>query len=98
MYFVGDEFAFDFVPADAETPVFTNEDEVEYSDGIAQHKSDPELKLTFKEIALASNGTGGPIVGSAEGAIDGSIEGTDVGLSVGSGDGLNDGAPDTRFS
>ena len=26
MYFVGDEFAFDFVPADAETPVFTDED------------------------------------------------------------------------
>ena len=42
-----------------------NEDEVEYSDGIAQHKSDPELKLTFKEIASAANGTGGPIVGSA---------------------------------
>jgi|TARA_B100000809_G_scaffold243265_1_gene268120 xanthine dehydrogenase molybdenum-binding subunit len=41
------------------------EEEVEYADGIAQHKSDPELKLTFKEIAAASNGTGGPIVGSA---------------------------------
>ena len=26
MYFVGDEFAFDFDPADAETPVFTDED------------------------------------------------------------------------
>ncbi len=42
-----------------------DESEVEYSKGIAQHKSDPELKLTFKEIASASNGTGGPIVGSA---------------------------------
>ena len=27
MYAVGDEFAFDFVPADRETPVFTEEDE-----------------------------------------------------------------------
>ena len=27
MYFVGDEFAFDFVPADAEAPVFTDEEE-----------------------------------------------------------------------
>ena len=35
MYFVGDEFAFDFVPADAETPVFTNEDEVESNVDVA---------------------------------------------------------------
>ena len=27
MYFVGDEFAFDFVPAESETPVFTDEEE-----------------------------------------------------------------------
>ena len=27
MYSVGDEFAFDFVPADRETPVFTDEEE-----------------------------------------------------------------------
>jgi hypothetical protein len=27
MYAVGDEFAFDFVPADAEAPVFTDEEE-----------------------------------------------------------------------
>ena len=27
MYAVGDEFAFDFVPEDRETPVFTNEEE-----------------------------------------------------------------------
>ena len=27
MYFVGDEFAFDFVPADREAPVFTDEEE-----------------------------------------------------------------------
>ena len=35
MYFVGDEFAFDFVPADAETPVFTDEDEEESDIDIA---------------------------------------------------------------
>ena len=29
MYAVGDEFAFDFVPADAEAPVFTDEQEAE---------------------------------------------------------------------
>ena len=27
MYFVGDEFAFDFVPADREAPVFTDKEE-----------------------------------------------------------------------
>ena len=43
----------------------TDEDQIEYSDGFATHKSDPELKLSFKEIAAASNATGGPIVGSA---------------------------------
>ena len=35
MYFVGDEFAFDFVPADAETPVFTDEDKEESDIDIA---------------------------------------------------------------
>ena len=40
-------------------------DDVEYTDGIAQHKSDPELKLTFKQIAAIQVPTGGPIVGSA---------------------------------
>ena len=29
MYAVGDEFAFDFVPADAEAPVFTDEEEAD---------------------------------------------------------------------
>ena len=43
----------------------TDEDQIDYSDGFATHKSDPELKLSFKEIAAASNATGGPIVGSA---------------------------------
>ena len=43
----------------------TNPDEIEFSNGVASHKSDPELSLTFKELAAGSNGTGGPIVGSA---------------------------------
>jgi len=43
----------------------TSEDEIEYSDGKARHRSDPELQLTFNELASGANGTGGPIVGSA---------------------------------
>ena len=38
-------------------------EDVEYADGVASHKSDPELKLTFKQIAARLNGTGGPVVG-----------------------------------
>ena len=38
-------------------------DDVDYSNGVASHKSDPELKLTFKQLAARLNGTGGPIVG-----------------------------------
>ena len=33
--------------------------------GVLQHKSDPELRLTFQQMAARQNGTGGPIVGSA---------------------------------
>ena len=40
-------------------------DDVEYVDGVLQHKSDPELSLTFKQMAARQNGTGGPIVGRA---------------------------------
>jgi CO/xanthine dehydrogenase Mo-binding subunit len=40
-------------------------DDVEYQDGVLQHRSDPELNLTFKQIARRLNGTGGPIVGRA---------------------------------
>lgn len=39
--------------------------DVEYEDGVVQHKSDPELKLTFKQVAARQVPTGGPIVGSA---------------------------------
>ena len=40
-------------------------DDVEYRDGVLQHKSDPELAITFKELAAKLNNTGGPIVGRA---------------------------------
>ena len=38
-------------------------EDVEYTNGVASHKSDPELKLTFKQLAARLNGTGGPVVG-----------------------------------
>ena len=40
-------------------------EEVEYQDGILQSKADPELKMTFKELAGRLNTTGGPISGRA---------------------------------
>ena len=40
-------------------------DDVEYVDGVLQHSSDPELRMTFRQLAARQNGTGGPIVGSA---------------------------------
>ena len=36
-------------------------DDIELVDGTFQHKSDPDLKLTFKELAGRLNGTGGPV-------------------------------------
>ncbi|HJN87764.1 MAG: xanthine dehydrogenase family protein molybdopterin-binding subunit [Dehalococcoidia bacterium] len=41
------------------------EEDVEYRDGVLRHKSDPELQLTFKQVAGRQNGTGGPITGRA---------------------------------
>ena len=38
---------------------------VEYDNGVIQHKSEPELRFTFRELASRLNGTGGPIVGRA---------------------------------
>jgi CO/xanthine dehydrogenase Mo-binding subunit len=38
-------------------------EDVEYVHGVLQHKSDPELRLTFKELAPRLNDTGGPVVG-----------------------------------
>ena len=40
-------------------------DNVEYVNGVLQHKSDPELRLTFGQLAARQIATGGPIVGSA---------------------------------
>ncbi len=39
--------------------------DVTYEDGVVQHVSDPELKLTFKQLAARQVPTGGPIVGAA---------------------------------
>ena len=39
------------------------EEEIEYVDGTVRHKSDPELRLTFKEMASKLGQTGGPVVG-----------------------------------
>ena len=43
----------------------TTPDQVEYVDGALQHKSDPELRMTFAEIAPNLNDTGGPVIGRA---------------------------------
>ena len=41
------------------------DDQIEYADGLLQHTSDPELKMSFKEIAGMLPDTGGPVVGRA---------------------------------
>jgi CO/xanthine dehydrogenase Mo-binding subunit len=43
----------------------TDVDQIEYVDGALQHKSDNELKLSFKEISGQMAATGGPVVGRA---------------------------------
>ena len=40
-------------------------DDVEYENGVISHKSDPELRMTFKQLAARLNATGGPIAGRA---------------------------------
>ncbi|MCH2525352.1 MAG: molybdopterin-dependent oxidoreductase, partial [Dehalococcoidia bacterium] len=40
-------------------------EEVEYEGGTLQSKSDPELQMTFKQLAARLNATGGPISGRA---------------------------------
>jgi CO/xanthine dehydrogenase Mo-binding subunit len=42
-----------------------DEDQVEYVDGELRHRSDSELRLSFKEIASRLIETGGPVVGRA---------------------------------
>jgi CO/xanthine dehydrogenase Mo-binding subunit len=41
----------------------TSKDNVEYADGIIRHRSDPELRMTFKEVARQLPSTGGAITG-----------------------------------
>ncbi len=41
----------------------TQVDQVQYSQGVLRHKTDPELRLSFAEIAPLLNDTGGPVVG-----------------------------------
>ncbi len=42
-----------------------SEEDVEYENGALQHKSDPELRLTFQQLAARQTATGGPIIGRA---------------------------------
>jgi CO/xanthine dehydrogenase Mo-binding subunit len=43
----------------------TEVENVEFKDGVFLHKSDPNLRLSFKELASQLNSTGGSITGSA---------------------------------
>ena len=43
----------------------TEEADVEYVDGVVRHKSDPELRLGFKDLARQLASTGGTIAGQA---------------------------------
>ena len=40
-----------------------SKEDVQYEDGLMKHKSDPELQMTFGQIARRLNGSGGPIIG-----------------------------------
>ena len=40
-------------------------EDVDYAEAVLRHRSDPELKMSFKELAARLNSTGGPIVGRA---------------------------------
>ena len=42
-----------------------SEEDVEYENGVLHHKSDPELRLTFQQLAARQTATGGPIIGRA---------------------------------
>ena len=43
----------------------TSVDDVEYVDAVIQHKSDPELRMTFKELSRQLATTGGAITGAS---------------------------------
>ena len=55
-------------------------EDVEYDEGVISHKSDPELKLTFKELARQVYGTGGAITGTA--SLDPPGEGNSFGVHI----------------
>ena len=38
-------------------------EDVQFEDAVVSHKSDPELRLTFKQLAARLTATGGPVVG-----------------------------------
>ena len=59
-----------------DTPV----ENVEYHNGILSHKSDPELRLTFKELARQLLTTGGGITGSSN--VDPAGEGNGFGVHI----------------
>jgi len=58
----------------------TPPENVEYADGVIRHRSDPELKLTFKELARRLGSTGGGITGEAN--IDPSGEGNGYAVHI----------------
>jgi xanthine dehydrogenase molybdenum-binding subunit len=58
----------------------TSSNDVQYQDGIISHISDPELRMTFKELARQINSTGGAITGTA--SLDPSGEGNSFGVHI----------------
>jgi len=56
------------------------EDDIEFADGDFVCKSDPEKRLTFKEVAARQGGTGGPITG--KGTINASGPGNAFGTHI----------------
>ena len=58
----------------------TNEDDIEYVAGVVQHKSDEELKLTFKDLARQLATTGGSVSGRA--SVDPSGEGNGYAVHI----------------
>ena len=55
-------------------------DDVVYDSGVISHKSDPELRFTFKELARQIYGTGGAITGTA--SLDPAGEGNAFGVHI----------------
>ena len=58
----------------------TSPDDVEYVDGVVRHRSDPELRMTFKEIARQLANTGGGVTGESN--IDPSGEGNGYAVHI----------------